>query len=152
MMTPEQAAAKATVWSRFMRTPFAQLVASYGHPGIEPTTAQRQLMLPPRPGMKDPVHVRLRRLERYPKLHAIASTYTRRAHGEVHPFLVLGAVPKDYIGQCSLVYHLSASFAYWDVASAFSVPFSGLAERLLIGEQLNDEVDRVVASIINEVT
>ncbi len=153
-MTAEQAAVWATVQTRLMQGDtkplWKGLVKFKGYPDVEPTDAQLALMAPPRPHNKDPVHVRLRRLEGFPRIHVVASTYTMAAHGQIHPFDVLGGRPKDVIGQAALAHILTSEESYWDIATALSIPFSGLGERLLVGEQLVDEIDRLVIRIVED--
>lgn len=156
-LTPKQASCVATIrayghikspvdaWMGWMRF--------YEADGVPPQVIETA------PRGTDTMAVRLQRLkEKGLYLHAASFTALRRPLAEASslaPVDVVGFNPEDFAGQCALLYQLMRyNVPLATLAYAFSVPYTELGERLLIGEQLelcNDEVDVAARRAIREV-
>ncbi len=140
----------ANVWDGWMR--FYNTADMFPEPPV-PAAAQVACLADDFPQANDTMDVRLRRL-REKGLYGIATHFTGLRHPEwTHhpaPVDVVGWMPDDLAGQCSLLYRLR-DIPYMTRAYAFSIRVADLGERLLIGEQLEliaDPVDRMARDAV----
>lgn len=160
-LTPQQASCIATIRAYgHLKSPVEAWTGWMRHLGV----AGPDPNMPPRasailreraPRGTDPLDIRIERLkEKGLHLYAAAFTDLRQANWGATPKApvdIVGFSPDDFVGQCAMLYQLSRLVPYATLAYAFSVPYSELGERLLIGEQLelcHDEVDAMARNAI----